>query len=228
MWEECGLLRTKAIISASQESPNQCLILINADQCWSTPVNADQCWSMPINTNHMSINADQNYGIDPTYLSIKINQNQIRIHGIDRHWSLFTGVGINSTIRISIEWYWSAMGIDRWSPVLQHYILRFDGICFAFFFFVSVFLHYLDKIYVEWADKEGLHAAQNIIFLNAPKEAGLLLTQLKWKIATKAHVGWTSSCPKENHAPNWSMDYIWSMDFLTRKSGWSEPWYTNY
>ncbi len=53
----------------------------------------------------MSINADQNHGIDPKCLSIPIIADQF-----------LSNIGINARILSGIDRYWSALGIDRGSP----------------------------------------------------------------------------------------------------------------
>ena len=62
---------------------------------YRTPLINAQCQSIPIN-------ADQNSGIDPKYLSIKINS--------DQYPSFLIGIGINSTILISFDRHWGLIG----------------------------------------------------------------------------------------------------------------------
>ncbi len=60
----------------------------------------------------MPINADQNHGIDPTFLSMPINANQFRSIPLTTRETVspaqtLIGIGINATILINIDQHWA-------------------------------------------------------------------------------------------------------------------------
>ncbi len=61
------------------------------------------------------INADQNPGIDPKYLSMPINVDQFRADSLGLSWPLW----INFRNRISRDQYWSATSIDLTCVVIH-------------------------------------------------------------------------------------------------------------
>ncbi len=73
-------------------------------QCQDSP---DQCPSKSWHWSETSLNADH-------CQSIPINSS-------DRHWSELIDIGINARILICIDRHWSALGIDRGSPVNAHW-----------------------------------------------------------------------------------------------------------
>ncbi len=72
-------------------------------------------WPMPIEIMEFIQNSSQ-------YLSIPLNTSQWRLRGIEKSWSELTSIGINARILIGIDWYWSAFGHDRGSPVFLIYL----------------------------------------------------------------------------------------------------------
>ncbi len=89
-----GKRRTPSINAQCRSMPIKIPALIpmsiNSDQCWSIPIDSSHCRSMPINVLLMPWS------------------------GIDRQWSAFRDISDQCH---DFDRHWSALGIDRGSPV---------------------------------------------------------------------------------------------------------------
>ena len=94
-------------MSCIQDSPDQCPMLINTDQCQSKFWHWSQCRSIPIN-------ADPAFTLELALVICGPSENKGALIGIERNWSAL--IGIERHFR-SMPWFWSALGIDRGSPV---------------------------------------------------------------------------------------------------------------
>ncbi len=94
-------------MSCIQDSPDQCPMPINTDQCQSKFWHWSQCWSIPIN-------ADPAFTLELALVICGPSENKGALIGIERNWSAL--IGIERHFR-SMPWFWSALGIDRGSPV---------------------------------------------------------------------------------------------------------------